>query len=82
MTFLKDELALKVRNATGREAPAKKSVHGLDQLPTNVLQDIDAIYQSCGGLAVFAYLYHVTDASFADVKEYLGEKGWAHGVVE
>ena len=82
MTFLTGDMALKVRQAIGREAPPEKSVRGLDQLPANVLQDIESIYQICGGLHVFAYLLHVTDASFDEVKEYLGEKGWLHGVVE
>jgi hypothetical protein len=77
MTFLKGEMALRVQQATGREAPPEKSVHGLDEMPINVLQDIEAINQSCGSLAVFAYLYHVTDASFTEVKQYVGDRGWS-----
>ena len=41
MTFLTGDMALKVRQAIGREAPPEKSVRGLDQLPANVLQDIE-----------------------------------------
>lgn len=82
MTFLTGDMALKVRQATGRETPSEKSVQGLARLPTHVVQDIEAINQICGGLAVFAYLYHVTDASFGDIKEYLDKKGWLHGVDE
>jgi hypothetical protein len=30
----------------------------------------------CGSLLAFAYLFHATDASFGDVKSYIGEHGY------
>lgn len=80
MSFLEGEIATRVRQATGRDPRPEKSVHGLDQLPPDVLEDIEAINEAWGGLYVFAYLYHVTDASFGDVKCYVGSRGWGGGV--
>ncbi len=76
--MLEGELAARIRQAIGREPRSAKSVHGLDQLPPDVLDDIEVINGKCGGLYVFAYLYHVTDATFGDVKLYIAERGWLH----
>jgi hypothetical protein len=75
-----EETARRIRQATGRDPRPAKSVHGLDNLPADVLEDIEAINKACGGIYVFAYLYHVTDASFGDVKLYVDDRGWHHSV--
>lgn len=71
-----EELSERVRRATGREPRAAKSVHGLGHLPPDVLEDMEAIYSGCGGIYVFAYLRHVTDATFCEVKAYVDARGW------
>jgi hypothetical protein len=79
MTFLVGETANKVHKATGKELPPYKAIHGLTQLPSHILADIEAINRSCGAIYVFAYLYHATDADFNDVKAYVDSRGWHHG---
>ncbi len=76
--MLEGELAARIRQAIGHEPRSAKSVHGLEQLPADVLDDIETINRACGGLYVFAYLYHVTDATFLDVKLYVADRGWHH----
>ncbi|HJV69496.1 hypothetical protein [Ideonella sp.] len=72
------EVADRLYQALGHELRPAKSVRGLDVLPEDVLRDIEVIYDTCGGIYVFAYLYHVTDASFAEVKMYVDRRGWHH----
>lgn len=74
------ETAQRIRQAIGRDMRPAKSVHGLEQLPADVLEDAEAIFKGCGGIYVFAYLYHVTDASFGDVKVFTSEMGWLRSV--
>jgi len=76
--MLDGEFAARIRQAIGRELRSAKSVHGLEQLPADVLDDIETINRTCGGLYVFAYLCHVTDATFSDVKLYVADRGWHH----
>lgn len=72
------ELRDRIHQALGHDLRPAKSVHGLDALPEDVLRDLEVIYGACGGIYVFAYLHHVTDASFADVKMYVDGRGWHH----
>jgi hypothetical protein len=76
--LLDGETATRIRQATGREPRPAKSVFGLENLPLDVLQDMEAINSSCGGIYVFAYLHHVTDATFSEVKAYADSRGWHH----
>lgn len=75
---MKHDIAQRITQTLGRELPPTKSVHGLDQLPADVLEDIEKINETCGGIYVFAYLRHITDASFSDVKLYVDGRGWHH----
>jgi hypothetical protein len=77
MTFLSGELLERSLAATGRPIPPEHSVHGLAHLPRHVLDDIEAIYaKQKSTLCVFAYLHHVSDAGFVEVKAYLDRRGW------
>ena len=76
--LLDSELAARIEQAIGRPAPPAKSIHGLEQLPVDVLTDIEAINLKCGGIYVFAYLRHVADATFSEVKAYVDSRGWHH----
>jgi hypothetical protein len=80
MTFLKGEILDCVRSAIGKEPLPENSIHGLVDLPKHVVIDLAVIQEHCGTLSSFAYLYHVTDASFSDVKTYLDNNGWINTV--
>lgn len=44
----------------------------LDSIPSG---DAETLYLRCGSPLAFAYLFHVTDACFGDVKPYIGGRG-------
>lgn len=71
-------MALRILKVTGKSLLPEKAIQGLDQLPSEILADIDTINQSCGVICVFAYLRHATTASFSDVKAYVDSRGWHH----
>lgn len=74
------ELMEQIQRIIGREIPPLRSVHGLTHLPPVVLQDAEVLYGVSGSILAFAYLYHVTDASFGDVKLYISHRGWGGSV--
>lgn len=76
------ETHLRIEQVLGRPMPPEHSVRGLDLLPLEVERDAETLYLRCGSLLAFAYLFHVTDASFGDVKSYVSERGWATGGVD
>ncbi|UOD29240.1 hypothetical protein INH39_28125 [Massilia violaceinigra] len=81
MTFLRGDMLEHALAATGRSIPPENSVHGLENLPQHILDDLNAIHEKCvSSLYAFAYLYHVSDAPFGDVKHYLDQRGWLRDV--
>lgn len=80
MVLLAGQLLERVRDAIGKEPPPEHSVRGLDDLPSEVVKDLVVIHQRWGTLCAFAYLRHVTEASFGEVKLYLDGKGWVESV--
>ena len=70
----------RIEGVLGQPMPPEHAVHGLDQLPAAIEQDAETLYERCGSLLTFAYLFHVTDATFGDVKAHLGARGWTSGV--
>jgi hypothetical protein len=81
MTFLKGDTLRRVRDAIGKEPPPEHSVHGLSNVPAEIVSDLETIYREWGLLCAAAYLHHVTGANQMEVKVYLGNKGW-HGEVD
>jgi len=76
---LDDETAGRVRRAIGREPHPPGAVQCLEKLPTEMLDELDAVYRNCGGVYAFAYLRHLTaDATFSEVKAFIDSKGWHH----
>ena len=69
----------RIEQVLGHPMPREHSIHGLDHLPIELERDAEALYLRCGSLMAFAYLYHVTDASFGDVKTYVSGRGWSAG---
>jgi hypothetical protein len=80
MTFLKDDVLACVHAAIGKDPLPENSIHGLVDLPEQIVSELAAIQEKCGTLSSFAYLYHVTDASFSDVKAYLDSNSWIQTV--
>jgi hypothetical protein len=80
MTFLVGDVLDRVREAIGKEPPAENSIRGLDDLPKSITDDLEKIYQEWGAICAFAYLHHVSDAKFGDVKLYISDKGWGSSV--
>lgn len=74
------EMVEKMERIIGREIPPLRSVRGLAHLPPGVLQDAEMLYRTSGSILAFSYLYHVTDASFGDVKLYVSDRGWSESV--
>jgi hypothetical protein len=74
------EMIERIQRITGREIPPLRSVHGLAHLPPAVLEDAEVINRVSGSILAFSYLFHVTDASFEDVKLYLSSRGWSESV--
>lgn len=74
------ELMEQIQRTIGREIPSVRSVRGLAHLPPVVLQDAEVLNRASGSILAFAYLYHVTDASFGDVKLYISDRGWGGSV--
>lgn len=70
----------RIESAIGHPMPAENSVHGLVNLPAQILSDASLVYKQCGSPHAFVYLYHVTDAEFSQVKEFCGAQGWFTGV--
>lgn len=70
----------RIEAAIGHPIPAEHSVHGLAELPAQILGDAVLVYEQCGSLHAFAYLYHVTDAEFGQVKEFCAAQGWSTDV--
>ena len=60
--------------------PPEHAIDALDHLPLDVLADATTLYERCGSLLAFAYLFHCTKASFGEVKEYCAAQGWTAGV--
>lgn len=70
----------RIESALEHPIPAEHSVHGLAALPAQIMNDAVLVYERCGVLHAFAYLYHVTDAEFHHVKEFCEAQGWTAGV--
>lgn len=77
-----ENLHSRIEEVLGKPMPLEHSIHGLDNLPPDVVRDAETIYEHAGSLLAFVYLFHVTDAAFGDVKCYCGSRGWATGVDE
>jgi|GEM_PF-6764564 len=74
------EMVEQIQLIIGREIPPLRSVRGLANLPPAVLQDAEVLNRISGSILAFSYLYHVTDASFGDVKVYISGRGWSESV--
>jgi len=74
------ELHPRIEQILGKPMPPEHSVRGLDHLPADVVRDAEALHARCGSLLAFAYLFHVTDAGFGEVKLYCSSRGWTTGV--
>jgi hypothetical protein len=70
----------RIEKVLGHAMPPEHAIKGLDQLPSHVAADAATLYENCGSLVAFAYLFHVTDASFGDVKAYCATRGWTTDV--
>ncbi|PMQ07546.1 hypothetical protein DyAD56_02140 [Dyella sp. AD56] len=80
ISSLNIEMVEKIQRVIGREIPPLRSVRGLEHLPLTIIQDAEALNRASGSLLAFGYLYHVTDASFNDVKLYVSARGWLKSV--
>ena len=74
------ELHPRIEQVLGKRMPPEHSVRGLDQLPADVARDAEVLQAQVGSLLAFAYLLHVTDAGFGEIKLYCSSRGWATGV--
>lgn len=70
----------RIEQVLGHSMPPEHSISRLEQLPADVETDAKTLHERCGSLMAFAYLFHVTDASFGDVKAYCAARGWTTGV--
>ncbi len=80
VSSLSMEMVEQIQRIIGREIQPLRSVHGLAHLPLAVLQDVEVLNRVSGSILAFSYLYHVTDASFGDVKRYVSDRGWSESV--
>lgn len=74
------ELHPRIEQVLCKQMPPEHSVRGLDHLPADVVHDAEVLHARCGSLLAFAYLFHVTDAGFGEVKSYCSSRGWTTGV--
>ena len=75
-TFLSRQTLERVRSVLGKEPPDQNTVQGLSDIPDDILKDVALIYEKCGSLYAFAFLYHVSDAEFGEVKTYVSDRCW------
>lgn len=80
VSSLSIEAVKQIKGILGREIPPLRSVRGLENLPLAVLQDAEMLNRASGSTLAFSYLYHVTDASFDEVKFYVSDRGWGESV--
>jgi len=76
MSYLAGKILVRVLDVIRKELPLEHSIHGLENLPPEILSDLELINHTCDSIHAFAYLKYVSDASFHEIKSYLDKKGW------